>query len=324
MKSDKRSDQPTNQQNQRQTKDTEEKPNSKSEMPGLEERIIEIESSDDDSNNYSENTADSTPGLVLRKRNDRDSSSDDNKDHNADSKSDAEPEEWKSRSEQSINFRASPPPTIQISSRDFGDSDSDESSLYSTNKDNVPELAHRYNTLEITTQTDHKPLRLRGGYNSEGNNARAPKPGTIRVKTVDNSLTDDETSQTSEYTTETFTDNTPSYNPMADAPDLDIITPSYQPLHRKNEHWGDSCEPSQVCEGPEFIRIYSQNVNGVSDHKGTMYEQSMKTMKEAEASIFAFNETHGDDLNARHDSLVIKSKTRIFNHTDCRFCQTVT
>ena len=111
---------------------------------------------------------------------------------------------------------------------------------------------------------------------------------------------------------------------MADAPDPAIITPSYQPLHRKNEHWGDPCEPSQVCEGPEFIRIYSQNVNGISDHEGIMYEQSMKTMKEAEASIFAFNETHGDDLNAKHNSLVYKAKNRIFNHTDGKFCQTVT
>ena len=50
----------------------------------------------------------------------------------------------------------------------------------------------------------------------------------------------------------------------------------------------------------------------------------MKTMEEAEASIFAFDETHGDGLNARHNSLVFKAKNRIFNHTDGKFCQTVT
>ena len=156
-------------------------------------------------------------------------------------------------------------------------------------------------------QTEQKPLRLRGGWDPDENHTRTPKLGTIRVETVKNSLTDVDTSQTSDYTTETLTDDTPSYNPMADAPDPDIITLSYQPLHRKNEHWGDPCEPSQVWEGPEFICIYSQNVNGISDHEGIMYEQSMKTMKEAEASIVAFNKTHGDDLNAKHNSLVFKA-----------------
>ena len=106
--------------------------------------------------------------------------------------------------------------------------------------------------------------------------------------------------QTSEYTTEIVTDNTQSYNLMADAPDPDVITPSYQLLHRKHEHLGDLCEPSQVCEGPEYIRLYSQNVNGISDHEGIMYEQSMKTMKETEASIFAFNETLG--MTWMHDT----------------------
>ena len=153
-----------------------------------------IKSSDDDSDNYSANTVDSKLGLVLRKHED-DSSSDDNNKHNTDSESDEEPKEWRAQSDQSMNFRTSPLPTIQISSRDFGNSDSDESSLYSENEDDVPELAHRYNTPEITTQIDHKPLRLQGGYDLEENIDSTLKPGTIRVETAKNSLTNKETSQ---------------------------------------------------------------------------------------------------------------------------------
>ena len=74
---------------------------------------------------------------------------------------------------------------MQISSRDFGNSDSDESSLYSENEDDVSELA---------TQTGHKLLRLRGGYNSEENIDSTLKQGTTKAETVKNSLTDNETS----------------------------------------------------------------------------------------------------------------------------------
>ena len=77
---------------------------------------------------------------------------------------------------------------------------------------------------------------------------------------------------------------------MADEPSPAIITPSYEPLHKKNEHWGDPCEPTICCEGPEFIRIYSQNQNGISDSTGLKYDDTFKHMKEAEASLFSVNE----------------------------------
>ena len=57
---------------------------------------------------------------------------------------------------------------------------------------------------------------------------------------------------------------------MADAPDPDIIALSYRSHHKENEHWGDPYEPSQAYEGPEFIRIYGQNVNGISDREGLL------------------------------------------------------
>ena len=41
---------------------------------------------------------------------------------------------------------------------------------------------------------------------------------------------------------------------------------------------------------------------------GILYYQTLIHMKDAEASIFAFNETHGDDMNALNSSILTKSK----------------
>ena len=50
----------------------------------------------------------------------------------------------------------------------------------------------------------------------------------------------------------------------------------------------------------------------------------MLHMKEAEASIFAFNEAPGDDINVRNNPLLAKSKNRVFNQEDGHYCQIVT
>ena len=105
--------------------DNEDEPNSTSEMPELLDQHREVESSDDDSDNDSENTDHLMPSLVQRQRNDSNSSTDDSNSHTEDSESDGELEEWKVRLDQRMNIRISPPTTIQISSRDFGDCVSD-------------------------------------------------------------------------------------------------------------------------------------------------------------------------------------------------------
>lgn len=181
----------------------------------------------------------------------------------------------------------------------------------------MPTLAKQYNALKYATQTDPKPLRQRGGYEHEDNSDRPNKLEIMRIETVEESLTDDESSCTSAHTTEITTDTTLSYNPMADAPNPNIITPSYQPLRRRKKNTGEiHVNPAKSAKVP--------NLNGISGHIEIMYEQLMKDIKEAEASIFDFNETHDNDLNARHNSLVTKSKSRIINHKNGKYCQTVT
>ena len=111
---------------------------------------------------------------------------------------------------------------------------------------------------------------------------------------------------------------------MADEPPPTIITPSYVPLHKKNKHWGDPCEPAIFCEGPEFIRIYSQNQNGISDSTGLKYDDTFKHMKEAEASIFSVNETHADKMNVKNNKVLETSRRRSFNYKEGEYCSVVT
>ena len=77
---------------------------------------------------------------------------------------------------------------------------------------------------------------------------------------------------------ETILNNT-MYNLMTNAPAPDIITPSYVPLHCKHKNWGNPYESSDVCKGPEFIRIYGQNVYGISDRSDIIYDQIFLQMK---------------------------------------------
>ena len=99
----------------------------------------------------------------------------------------------------------------------------------------------------------------------------------------------------------------PAYDQIADKPPPAIITPSYVPLHKKNEHWGDPCQPVIFCEGLEFIRLHSQNNNGISDSTGLKYDDTFKHMKEADAAIFSVNETHADKMNVKNNTVIEKS-----------------
>ena len=110
------------------------------------------------------------------------------------------------------------------------------------------------------------PLRMRGG-------------GTPVVETVtdDNTEAGDDDQPQSQLTQNPLIPTTrtkiqppqkPKYDPMKDEPPPATITPSYVPLWKKNEHWGDECEPTAMCEETEFIRIYGQNNNGISDSTG--------------------------------------------------------
>ena len=61
---------------------------------------------------------------------------------------------------------------------------------------------------------------------------------------------------------------------LKDDPPPAILTPSYIPLWKKNEHWRDQCEPAAMCAEPDFIQIYSQNNNGISDSIGLKYDDT--------------------------------------------------
>ena len=110
---------------------------------------------------------------------------------------------------------------------------------------------------------------------------------------------------------------------MKDDPPPAIITPSYVPLWKKNEHWDDRCEPAVMCTEPDFIRIYSQNNNGISDSTGLKYDDTFKHMKEADADIFCINETHANKMNAKNNRVLESSWRRMFRSKESQYCTLV-
>ena len=164
----------------------------------IDKMITQTENDDEDSDTHSENTTDSIPGLTIRKREDDsscDNSSCDNTiEYDTDNNSGKEPDKSKTRPTLNMNPCEAPPSTIHISCRDFGDSDSGRDSSDSDDEDDTPKLAHRYNAQNTPERIEHKPLRLQGGCDPVEIHTRPPQVGTIRVETVENPLTDDNTS----------------------------------------------------------------------------------------------------------------------------------
>ena len=110
---------------------------------------------------------------------------------------------------------------------------------------------------------------------------------------------------------------------MKDKPPSVIIIPLYVPLWKKNEHWVDPCAPTVMCAGPDFIRIYSQNNNDISDSFGLKYDDTFKHMKEVDADSFSINETHADKMNVRNNRVLESSRRRMFQSKESQYCNLV-
>ena len=196
--------------------------------------------------------------------------------------------------------------TNDNTNRDEYDGDHDDN--------NMPRLATRYLIA---------PLRLRGGN-------RTPLVETVTEEDTKKAPTEQEQPHTSTkrapipITASTILPpQKPEYDPMADEPPPATITPPYVPFHKKNEHWGDQCEPAVTCEEPEFIKIYSQNNNGISDSTGLKYDDTFKHMKEADADIFSVNKTHAGKMYVKNNKVLETSQRRIFQSTDGQYCSIV-
>ena len=95
---------------------------------------------------------------------------------------------------------------------------------------------------------------------------------------------------------------------MKDDPPPATITPSYVPLWKKNKHWESQCKPTAMCAEPEFIRIYGQKNNSISDSTGLEYDDTFKHMKETDVDIFCIIETHADKMNTKNNIVLNSSR----------------
>ena len=75
-----------------------------------------------------------------------------------------------------------------------------------------------------------------------------------------------------------------------------------------------------MCVEPDFIRIYSQNNNGISDSTSLKYNDTVKHMKEADADFFCINETHADKMNAKNNRVLESSRRGMFKSKESQYC----
>ena len=79
--------------------------------------------------------------------------------------------------------------------------------------------------------------------------------------------------------------------------------------------WGDKCK--KINDGDkDTLRVYCQNVNGIYDSDGLKLNEAFHYMRTVKASVFTFNETHGDDKNPEARKILRESKQRVWRDQD--------
>ena len=86
--------------------------------------------------------------------------------------------------------------------------------------------------------------------------------------------------------------------------------------------WGDS-RPIIADDDLNTFRIYSQNVNGIIDRRGSGIDEAFHAVRSIGASIFTFQETHGDKLNLHTKGIIRRSTQKIWRDQN-NFCSIAT
>ena len=88
------------------------------------------------------------------------------------------------------------------------------------------------------------------------------------------------------------------------------------PLHKLdiafNESWGDSLV--SIDDDDPVVRIYSQNVNGIYSPDGVKFNDAFQNMSNNNVDIFAFTETHGDELNPTARTIMQRSSHQVWKN----------
>jgi hypothetical protein len=109
-------------------------------------------------------------------------------------------------------------------------------------------------------------------------------------------------------------------------PDNEIIEDRTKATKKKmkvtmgNLPFGRICDSIAIDNDTPYVRVYCQNVCGISDRDGIRLDSAFKEIKHACADIFTFNETHGDESNALARRVTRMSKQRMWkdNNEDCK------
>jgi hypothetical protein len=83
-------------------------------------------------------------------------------------------------------------------------------------------------------------------------------------------------------------------------------------MTQENIPFGHVCDDIAVDDDTPYIRVYCQNVSGIFDRDDIGLDSAFREIKQANADIFMFNETHGDDSNAVARGAIRLSKQRMW------------
>ena len=86
--------------------------------------------------------------------------------------------------------------------------------------------------------------------------------------------------------------------------------------------WGDQRIPL-TDDDTSTLRIYSQNMNGIFDPDGTGLDEAFHAVRTIGSTIFMFQETHGNKLNLKSNSIMNKSARKVWRDQH-RFCSLAT
>ena len=78
-----------------------------------------------------------------------------------------------------------------------------------------------------------------------------------------------------------------------------------------DDPWGHQRTPL-TDDDTSILRIYSQNLNGIFDRDGKGLDEAFHAVRTTGATIFTFQETHGDKLNLHNKSILRRSTRKIW------------
>jgi hypothetical protein len=181
------------------------------------------------------------------------------------------------------------------------------------NKNNHKEIDHQVTTPHDTKNECTPREEEKEKEDDRNNNSKsACKTTFVNNKTDESTTTSDGTTKKKKGHKERNTENNKEDRRQQVKKNMKVT--------EDNLPFGHVCDDIALDDTTQYVRIYCQNVSGIFDRDGIGLDSAFKEIKQAGADIFTFNETHGDESNAKARRAIRMSKQRTWkdNNEDCK------